>query len=169
MNTGVRSPPPDERTSAFLVPRLRLHLAGRTLRAAMTAHPSTKAAMARKLHELPRWLDDVAPENFPAAESYLSLVFAPKQVRKLIAALKDASACQFKAKDIFRASGLSLLGISNYQVEKDRQKIRDGTALSPILLVRDEASVRVVIADGYHRLCAVYACNEDELVPCRIV
>jgi len=125
--------------------------------------------MARKTHDVPRWLDDVSPEDFPAASSYLSLTFAPKQVKKLIAALKVAPPCQFKAKDIFRASGLSLLGISNYQVEKDRMKIREGTALSPILLVRDEASVRVVIADGYHRLCAVYACNEDELIPCRIV
>lgn len=125
--------------------------------------------MARKTHDVPRWLEEVAAENFPAAASYLSLSYAPKHVKKLVAALKAATPSQFKAKDIFRASGLSLLGISNYQVEKDRLKIREGIALSPILLVRDEANVRVVIADGYHRLCAVYACNEDELIPCRIV
>ena len=41
---------------------------------------------------------------------------------------------EFKAKDIFRASGLPLLGISNAHVEKDRQRIQSGRALSPFLL-----------------------------------
>ncbi len=74
---------------------------------------------------------------------------------------------QFKAKDIFRASGLSLLGTSNSHVEKDREKISAGRKLSPILLVRDGG--KVVIADGYHRLCAVYSFDEDALIPCKIV
>jgi hypothetical protein len=26
-----------------------------------------------------------------------------------------------------------------------------------------------IIADGYHRLCAVYSLNEDALIPCKIV
>ena len=76
---------------------------------------------------------------------------------------------QFKAKDIFRASGLSLLGISNYHLQKDQKKIKEGTPLSPVLLVRDGQSGKVVIADGYHRLCAVYSVNEDAEVPCKIV
>jgi hypothetical protein len=76
---------------------------------------------------------------------------------------------QFKAKDIFRASGLSLLGISNSHVAKDQQKIKDGKSLSPILLVRDSNNGKVDIADGYHRLCAVYSVSEDELIPCKIV
>ena len=125
--------------------------------------------MAQKTHDAPRWLEDVADLNFPAAESYLSLVYPLKRVKMLVAALRAAKAAQFKAKDIFRASGLSLLGVSNYQVEKDRLKIRQGVALSPILLVRDEVNGRVVIADGYHRLCAVYGFNEEVLIPCRIV
>mgnify|MGYP003344459168 FL=1 len=74
---------------------------------------------------------------------------------------------EFKAKDIFRASSLSLLGISNSHVEKDRRKIARGKALSPILLVRQ--SGKVVIADGYHRLCAVYGFDEDAPIPCKIV
>ena len=125
--------------------------------------------MARKTHDTPRWLEKVGEQNFPAAESYLTLIHPPKQARKFVAALKAAKPVEFKAKDIFRASGLSLLGVSNYQVEKDRQKIRRGVALSPILLVRDDANGRVVVADGYHRLCAVYGFNEEEPIPCRIV
>jgi hypothetical protein len=38
-----------------------------------------------------------------------------------------------------------------------------------LLLVRDEARGKVVIADGYHRLCAVYARDEDASIPCKLV
>jgi hypothetical protein len=72
----------------------------------------------------------------------------------------------FKAKDIFRASGLSLLGVSNSHVKKDRKKIRAGKKLSPLLLVRSQA--KVIIADGYHRLCSVYSFDEDADIPCKI-
>ena len=51
----------------------------------------------------------------------------------------------------------------------NRREIRAGKNLSPILLVRDTANGKVVIADGYHRVCAVYAFDEDALIPCRIV
>ena len=83
--------------------------------------------------------------------------------------LKGSDMSHLKAKDIFRASGLSLLGVSNSHVEKDRKKIADGKSLSPILLIRDGRNAKVVIADGYHRLCAVYSYSEDELIPCKIV
>ena len=75
---------------------------------------------------------------------------------------------KFKAKDIFRASRLSLLGVSNFHVKKDRKKIKAGQSLSPLLLVRDTNTGRVVIADGYHRLCAVYSFDEDAMIPCKI-
>lgn len=41
--------------------------------------------------------------------------------------------------------------------------------LSPLLLLRDQQNGKVVIADGYHRLCAIYALNEDALIPCKII
>ena len=85
-----------------------------------------------------------------------------------MAKLKTAHVSEFKAKDIFRASALSLLGISNSHVERDRKKIEAGKLLSPILLVRDSVHGKVVIADGYHRLCALYSFDEDALVRCKI-
>jgi hypothetical protein len=75
----------------------------------------------------------------------------------------------FKSKDIFRASGLSLLGLSNFHVERDRRKIRSGEAISPLLLVRVPELAKVIVADGYHRLCAVYSLDEDAAIPCKIV
>jgi len=115
-----------------------------------------------------KWLDAPEEHDFPAAASYLSLLRPPDQVAALIQLLRKAPASSFKAKDIFRASGLSLLGVSNSHVQKDRQKIDTDKPLSPLLLVRDPDHGRVVIADGYHRLCAVYGEDEDAVIPCRI-
>jgi len=114
------------------------------------------------------WLKAPEAHDYPAAASYLSLVYEPRTVARLVARLKRAKGVEFKAKDIFRASGLSLLGISNWHVERDRKKITGGHALSPLLLVRDPVHGKVIIADGYHRLCAVYARDEDAVIPCRI-
>ena len=116
----------------------------------------------------PVWLEIPQEHDYPAAASYLSLTMAPRKVDTVIESLHKVSISHFKAKDIFRASGLSLLGISNSHVEKDRKKIARGTPLSPLLLVRSAELGKVIIADGYHRLCAVYSVNEDALIPCKI-
>jgi hypothetical protein len=116
-----------------------------------------------------KWLSEPEEKNYPAAESYLGLLYEDKVVKDIVRQLKIAPLSQYKAKDIFRASGLSLLGVSNSHVEKDRKKIEDGKPLSPILLLRDKNNGKVIIADGYHRMCAVYSFNEDESIPCKIV
>ena len=111
------------------------------------------------------------PENhdYPAAESYLRLLYTNRAAASLVTRLRRAPIVEFKAKDLFRASGLSLLGIGNSHVKKDQANIRSRTALSPLLLARMEDHSKVIIADGYHRLCAVYSFNEDALIPCKIV
>jgi hypothetical protein len=116
-----------------------------------------------------RWMKDPEDHNFPAAQSYLSLLYEPLTAKAFVQKLRRAPLSSFKAKDIFRASGLSLLGISNNHVEKDRKKIKAGRKLSPLLLVRDKLHGKVIIADGYHRLCAVYSFDEDAEIPCKIV
>jgi disulfide oxidoreductase YuzD len=116
-----------------------------------------------------KWLSAPEDKDFPAAESYLTLLFEPDRVADLIELLRSAPMAHFKAKDIFRASGLPLLDGGNYHVAKDREKIRQGKGLSPILLVRDTVHGKLIIADGYHRLCAVYSFSEDEPIPCMIV
>ncbi len=113
------------------------------------------------------WLDEPEEHNYPAALSYLQLLVTTQEAAAIVDTLKAAPVSRFKAKDIFRASGLSLLGVSNWHVEKDRRKIAGGKALSPILLVR--RAERLIIADGYHRMCAVYAIDEDAMIPCKIV
>ncbi len=116
-----------------------------------------------------KWLSEPEEHDYPAALSYLSLIYPDATANDYTEQLKHAAVVSFKAKDIFRASTLSLLGVSNSHVDKDQQKIRAGQALSPLLLVRDSANGKVIIADGYHRLCAVYTFDEDALIPCKIV
>jgi len=115
------------------------------------------------------WLKQPAEHNYPAAESYLSLIFEKRTAVKYVRQLRRAPVTEFKAKDIFRASGLSLLGVSNSHVENDRKRILSGHKLSPLLLVRDKGNCKVIVADGYHRMCAVYAFDEDALIPGKIV
>lgn len=115
------------------------------------------------------WLDLPEEHDYPAAESYLNLIYDGQTAANFIQQLRLTPMSEFKAKDIFRASGLSLLGISNSHVEKDTKKIVAGKSLSPLLLVRDKTNGKVVIADGYHRLCAIYSFDEDALIPCKIV
>jgi hypothetical protein len=123
---------------------------------------------AQKVREI-RWLEEPEEQDYPAAESYLRLLYSEKQVAEMVEGLKLAAIVQFKAKDIFRASQLSLLGVSNSHVEKDRKKIKNGVSLAPLLLVRDERVSRVVIADGYHRMCAIYEFDEDAWIHCKII
>jgi hypothetical protein len=49
--------------------------------------------------------------------------------------------------------------------------VGSGGLLSPVLLVRGDAwrGVPLVIADGYHRICASYYLDEDADIPCRLV
>lgn len=114
------------------------------------------------------WLPDVALHNYPAAQSYLSLVYPVTQAIMLVTQLQGAALTSFAAKDILRASGLSALGTSNAQVAKTLRKIRKDHHLSPILLVRG-AHGRLIIADGYHRVCALYQHDQDVAIQCKIV
>lgn len=116
-----------------------------------------------------KWLADPEDHDYPAAGSYLSLLYDEPTAAKYVARLRKAPISKFNAKDIFRASDLSLLGVSNSHVERDRKKVLAGQALSPLLLVRAAGNQKVIIADGYHRLCAVYSLDEDAVIPCKIV
>jgi disulfide oxidoreductase YuzD len=116
-----------------------------------------------------KWLDKPQKHDYSNAESYLSLTMSRKAAKTAVAELKEAGIREFAAKDVFRASGLSLLGVSNSHVVKDSDRISRGEKLSPLLLFRDEANRKLIVADGYHRLCAVYKLDEDALIPCKIV
>jgi hypothetical protein len=117
-----------------------------------------------------RWKTEPEEHDFPAAAAYLSLLLPPAQVASAVAALREAPLVHGKAKDLLRASGLPLLPADNQHVAKDLAKVDRGERLSPVLLVRGDlaAGRPLVIADGYHRICASYHLDENVDIPCRI-
>jgi disulfide oxidoreductase YuzD len=115
------------------------------------------------------WRKEPEDHDYPAALSYLTLVFSEATAAGKVEALRKAPVVEFCAKDIFRASGLAELDATNHHVKKNTAKITKGEKLSPILIVRDTDHGRVIVADGYHRLNAVYLYDEDAKIPCKII
>ena len=117
------------------------------------------------------WGEEPDEHDYPAAADYLALLAPAPQISEIVAALKQAPIVHKKAKDLLRASCLALLPIDNPHVQRDLKKIKKGTALSPILVVRGalNTGVAMQIADGYHRVCASYYTDENTDIPVRIV
>ena len=116
------------------------------------------------------WREEPDEHDYPAAESYLSLLALPSVVATTASALRSAPLTHFKAKDILRASGLALLPANDHHVGKDLAKVTSGLRLSPVLLVRGALSrgFPLQIADGYHRVCASYHLDPDTDIPCKL-
>jgi hypothetical protein len=124
------------------------------------------AATSRK----ERWKESPEERDYPAAEDYLSLVTTPAAAKALARRLRTAPIQHRRAKDLLRASGLPLLAPDNFHVAKDLNKVAQGRLLSPVLCVRGMVRLQVplIVADGYHRICASYHLDEDADIPCRI-
>src|SRR6266566_578056 len=92
-----------------------------------------------------KWLPKPEKHDFQSAEDYLSLIMPARRAaeyrRKLAAARSEIT--HRKAKDILRASQLALLG---------------GDDTRPL-----------IVADGYHRVCASYWIDENTDIPCVLV
>ena len=118
-----------------------------------------------------KWLPKPEKHDFQAAEDYLSLIMSAKRAaefrRKLTAARTDIT--HRKAKDILRASQLALLDEKNKHVASDLAKVSSGKSLSPILLLRGDDDHPLIVADGYHRVCASYWIDENTDIPCILV
>ncbi len=118
-----------------------------------------------------KWLPKPEKHDYQAAEDYLSLLMPPKRAaewRGKLAAAQD-SVTHRKAKDILRASQLALLDENNKHVAADLLKVSSGQSLSPILLLRGDDKHPLIVADGYHRVCASYWIDENTDIPCILV
>lgn len=124
--------------------------------------------MAKSEADVVQWQDEVPEEDYMAAQSFLSLVSAPVSVPKVIAKLRAASVELYKATDIFRASKVRLPDSDDRPCRKEIKKIHKGQPLAPVLLVRDPAHNTVIIADGYHRICAAFRIDPDVILHCKV-
>jgi hypothetical protein len=121
------------------------------------------------------WKNEPDEHDYPAARDYLTLITTETVADRLVAELQAAPLTHRKAKDILRASRLALLPADNVHVAKDLDKVKNGKALSPVLLVRGHThpdfhtADDLLIADGYHRVCASYHLDENTDIPCKLI
>jgi hypothetical protein len=127
-------------------------------------------AKTKKRTQPSLWKDLPDEHDYPAAYDYLTLLIPEKTARAVVAQLRKAPISHRKAKDILRASALNLLSPDSEHVSKDMKKVEMGILLSPVLLMR--AGLRstrpLIVADGYHRICASHHLDENLDIPCRI-
>ena len=116
-----------------------------------------------------KWSKQPDKKEYAAAEIYLSLILPKKEASKLVKRLKEVKTTKYHVKDVLRASALPLLPPRDSLVKEAHEKILAGKRISPLLLVRNTQTGRVIVADGYHRLCSVYSIDEDAELPCKIV
>lgn len=116
------------------------------------------------------WKTRPAAKDFEAAQRYLWLLYPAAQTQRLLHGLRSARNVEHTAKDLLRASGLPLLPRDESHVKEDLKRLGKGKPLSPVLLVRGDMSraTPLVIADGYHRICAVCHYDEDMPIACRL-
>jgi hypothetical protein len=116
-----------------------------------------------------RWLPEPAEDTYQSAQTFLELMFRPKKARRWVKRLKKAGISQYAAKDILRASGTPMATIKAFDWKRQQEQIAHGDALSPILLIRQDDGGPLIIADGFHRMCALFATDQEVSVPCKIV
>ena len=107
-------------------------------------------------------------QNYAKVKSLVEQALKDLQALKPPADRKDAFAAYLKAQEANNQANLAVLDAAR---AKDAAKVKAGTALSPVLLVRGDIArgFPLQIADGYHRVCASYHLDEDTDIPCRIV
>ena len=126
--------------------------------------------MAKTKKNKSLWKLEPDEHDYPAAYDYLTLLLNEKIARTVVARMRKAPPVHRKAKDILRASDLHLLTSDNEHVAKDMKKVESGTLLSPVLLLRGglDSARPLIVADGYHRICASHHLDENLDIPCRI-
>lgn len=116
-----------------------------------------------------QWLEDAIDEDYGAAAHYLSLLEVQKNVDKAVAEMRSVAITKFKATDLLRAAQLTVPKADDRPTREQIKKIKNGEAISPVLLMRASALKKVIIADGFHRVCAAYRIDPDVVLHCKLV
>ena len=127
--------------------------------------PSTRTAPQRPPIA---WLDDAPGKDYDSASHFLELVDNREHIDQLIARLRTAPVVEYKAIDLLRAAQLVVPKQDDLPTREQLAQIRNGEPLAPVLLVRVEALNKVIVADGFHRICAAYRTDPDVKVHCKL-
>jgi hypothetical protein len=117
------------------------------------------------------WKMKSEAKDYEGARNFLSLIFPDAKAERLLRALHKTENIERAAKDLLRASSLPLLPRDEPHVDEDLKRIHKRKALPPVLLVRGDMSkgAPLIVADGYHRICAICYYDESAPIPCRMV
>jgi hypothetical protein len=117
-----------------------------------------------------KWSEKEEDADFNAALAYLSLLCSDRKANGLVKSLRGSKIAEHAAKDMLRAAGLPLLPRDDPHVDEDLKRIQKAKPLAPVLVVRGDlaSGLPLVVADGYHRICAVVYFDESAPVRCRI-
>ena len=117
------------------------------------------------------WSESEEGQDFKAAFKFLSLLCSERKANALVESLRGAKVVDHAAKDLLRAAQLPLLPRDEPHVDDDLKRIQKDKPLAPVLLIRGDlaSGLPLMVADGYHRICAVVYFNESAPVRCRIV
>ncbi|HEX3422588.1 MAG TPA: hypothetical protein VHS33_04200 [Sphingomicrobium sp.] len=118
-----------------------------------------------------KWKSSPKGKDYEGVRHFLTLLCSKTDADKLIERLDKAEPIEHDGKDILRAAGLPALSSEDPHVNRDLKDIQKGKALAPVLLIRGDLKKAhsLVIADGYHRVCASYIVDESSPVSCRLV
>jgi len=114
------------------------------------------------------WQDDANPDDYEAAGHYLALVDNQKNIDKTLADLKAGTIVEYKATDLLRAAQLIVPKADDRPTREQIKKIKHGEPVSPVLLVRVPVLRKVIVADGFHRICAAYRIDPDVVLHCKL-
>jgi hypothetical protein len=117
------------------------------------------------------WKKKPEAEDYAGSLSFLLLIYPDAKARRLLRLFRKAKTVEHAAKDLLRAANLPLLPRENPHVEEDLTRIHKSKGLPPVLLVRGDMTkgVPLIVADGYHRICAICYYDETAPIPCRLV
>ena len=114
------------------------------------------------------WQDDANPDDYEAAGHYLALVDIQKNIDKTLADLRAGAIVEYKATDLLRAAQLIVPKADDRPTREQIKKIKHGEPVSPVLLVRVPSLRKVIVADGFHRICAAYRIDPDVVLHCKL-
>ena len=113
----------------------------------------------------PRWAAAPTPDDVTDAAWFLTLLAVPGPLTV------TEQGVAYPAKDVLRAARLPVLPKSNAGVRKWEKRLRDDAEIPPVLLVVGSLTDDrpLILAEGYHRVCACYLRDEQTPVSCHFL
>ena len=118
-----------------------------------------------------KWSKKGELADFAAAQKYLALLTSDAKAKALVAPCAKRSLSNTRRRTCCGRRNCRSCRAYDPHVDEDLKRIEKEKSLPQVLLIRGDMgrSLPLVVADGYHRICAVIYFDESAPVSCRIV